>query len=297
MSTTNDLLQPKVATATGESLPAVQSSLDTRIAVLEERTAPKPKSVLDRVKDWGGLASLVLALVYSFPLGLWDRFIVEEKKRVAAQLAELRGVVDQSTVIMTDGARALAATQDPFLYDTIGRAINTRLFVLMTKHRAEFEKNKEAFTAPELLVVGYNFLATGQADAAAIFFDTAERKAGSDLQSRVEALRQRGKLLFMQGPQQDRRAARTLFQTALRELEKTRSYQTMMAHASLTSEWALFELMDGDWACGRQKLALAQAALTQLAPFMNDQGNFAKLVSQRTSALQRQPNQPEVGCS
>lgn len=41
-----------------------------RLAILEERTHPKPKSVVDRLKDWGGVASLVIAIAYSFPIGL-----------------------------------------------------------------------------------------------------------------------------------------------------------------------------------------------------------------------------------
>lgn len=276
--------------------PDETNSLHTRIAVLEERTATKPKTWVDRVKDWGGVASLLLALAYSFPLGVWDRFIVAEKKRVAEEIAALRAVVDQSTVIMSDGARALAGTQDPFLYDTIGRAVNTRLFVLMTKHKPEFEKHKQAFTAPELLVIGYNFLNAGHGETALAFFDVAERKAGNDMASQVEALRQRAKLLFLQGPLQDRPRARATFQGALTRLEQARNLQATQTHASLLAEWALFELIDGDWACGQEKLARAESELVRLAPYMNDKGNLARLVAERTRVLQRQPQQPAAGC-
>jgi hypothetical protein len=41
-----------------------------RVAALEERTRDKPKGLLDRIKEWSGVATAVLALLYTFPLGV-----------------------------------------------------------------------------------------------------------------------------------------------------------------------------------------------------------------------------------
>ncbi len=270
--------------------------LATRVAVLEERTLPKHKTRLERIKDWGGIASLALTLAYSFPLGVWDRFIEPDKKRAAEELVRLRDVVEQSVVIISEGGKALAGIQDPFLYDTVGRAVNTRLFVLMSKHRELFEKHKELLTPPELLVIGNTFAFVNLPDAARPFFVRAHERAGQDVQSKVEAIRQLAKGLFAQGPSRDQTQARGLFQQALQTLVTTRSQQAMYSHAALQAEWALMELIDGDWQCGQDKLQLAQAELATLAPFLNDQGNFARLVDQRTRALTPRPGQPRVGC-
>src|SRR5262245_15077333 len=107
------------------------TSFSERVAILEERTRPKQKSLLDRLKDRGGLVSLLAAVAYSFPIGLWDRFIVPEQTKRTQEIAELKNVVNHSTALMADGARALAGISDPYLYDVVGRAINTRLYVLM----------------------------------------------------------------------------------------------------------------------------------------------------------------------
>jgi hypothetical protein len=267
-----------------------------RLAILEERTHPKPKSVVDRLKDWGGVASLVIAIAYSFPIGLWDRFIEPEKKKAEQEVADLRSTIEQSTIMMADGARALAGISDPFLYDVVGRSVNTRLYVLMAKHKAAFHRHKDAFTAPESLVIGYNFLSTNQIEAALIFLQHAQDQAGGDLATEVEAMRLRAKALFIQGPLQDRATARSIFAAAISRTEQHRSHQAISSYISLTAEWGLFELLDGDWACGQKQIALTRRAYAGFAPFMNDHGNFGRLVEEKTKALAPRPGQSMSGC-
>jgi hypothetical protein len=259
-----------------------------------ERLARKRKSFLDLVKDWGGVASLVIAIGYSFPLGIWEKFIQAEQQRTAAEVKSLRSVIEETVSILTEGTRTLSATQDPFLYDTAARAINTRIFLQMAKHREMFEKHRNELTPPELLVIGNNYTMTGQPELALPFFSAAEEKAKTDMQSRYEAMRQRAKIRFSPGPLQDRPESRKSFQTAVAAMAQTPSLR--FASVSLLSEWALFELLDGDWSCGQQKLAEAKRTLEDLAPYMNDNGNFLRLITQRTQALNIKVGQPSVGC-
>jgi hypothetical protein len=269
-------------------------SVAERLATLEERTAARPKTWLDRLKDWGGVASLVIAIGYSFPLGVWEKFFLPEQQREAAEIQKLRDVIEQTTTILSDGARSIAAIQDPFLKDTAARAVNTRIFLLLSKHQGDFEKHGKRLTAPELLVVGHNFSMTNQAAAALPFFEAALAVAGPDVQSRFEAMRQIAKTKFAPGAQQDRLAARQSFASAVQLAARA---ATLKLHAaSLTAEWALFELIDGDWACGQTKLADARLQLAELAPMMNDNGNFTRLIEQRTAGLTPQPAQPAIGC-
>ena len=276
--------------------PQVQASptVTERLVALEERTTPKPKTILDRLKDWGGLVSLIIAIGYSFPIGIWDRFIEPEKRRVASEIQTIRSVIEGTTTMLSEGARTLASIQDPFLYDTAARAINTRIFLQMNKHRLLFEKHKKALTPPELIMIGNNFTMTGQPDAALPFIITAQENAGLDVQTKVEAMRQRAKILFSEGPLQNRQESRKYFNDAISIMSPlpTMKYASM----SLLAEWALFELLDGDWACGQEKLAEAKTALNELSPYMNDNGNFAKLISQRTQSLSLRPGQTTTGC-
>lgn len=265
-----------------------------RLAALEERTAPKPKTIINTVKDWGGVASLVIAIGYSFPLGIWEKFIEPEKRRVAAELQSLRNVIEETTTIHAEGARTLSSIQDPYLKDTAGRAISTRIYLQMSKHRIQFEKYRSILTPPELLIIGNNFSMTGQEEAALPFFEAAQANAGLDVQSKMEAMRQRAKILFSPGPLQNRKESRKIFDEAIVAMASIRSMK--FASMSLLFEWALFELLDGDWTCGQEKLAAAKTALNELSPYMNDNGNFAKLVTQRTRSLKLRPGQTTAGC-
>lgn len=259
-----------------------------------ERLARKRKTLVEVLKDWGGVASLVIAIGYSFPLGIWEKFIQAEKQRNAAEVQSLRAVIEETIGITSEGAKTLSTTQDPFLYDTAARAINTRIFLQMAKHRELFDKHLKALTPPELLVIGNNYVMTGQAERALPFFKEAEDKAGPDLQSKYEAMRQKAKIRFTAGPLQDQPESRKNFQTAITAMAQVPSLR--FASVSLLSEWAFFELVDGDWSCGQQKLGEAMRSLADLAPYMNDNGNFARLVTQRTQALSKKAGQPTAGC-
>ena len=59
------------------------ASFEKRISVLEERTAPKPKALVERITAWGGVATFLLAFLYTFPLGVWEKFWVSPVNAIA----------------------------------------------------------------------------------------------------------------------------------------------------------------------------------------------------------------------
>jgi hypothetical protein len=267
-----------------------------RLAALEERTTPRPKTIIDRVKDWGGVASLVIAIGYSFPLGIWEKFIEPEKKRTAAEIQSLRNVIEETIALLAESARTLSSIPDPYLRDTAGRAMNTRIYLQMTKNRMQFEKYKALLTPPELLIIGSNFSMTGQPEAGLPFLEMAQTKAGADVQSKFEAMRQRAKILFVRGPLQNRQESRKLFSEAIAEMVAIPHMNMKYASTSLKSEWAYFEMVDGDWMCGQEKLAESKASLKEIARYSNDNGNLEKLVTHITQSLSQQLGQPAIGC-
>ncbi|WP_421884623.1 hypothetical protein [Pacificispira sp.] len=280
--------------ASGSATPDM--TLSERVHVLEERTRPKSKGLVDHVKDWGGVASLVIALLYSFPLGLWDRFIVSEKVRTAREISELRAVVEESTIILSDGARALSAIVDPSLRDMVQRALNTRLYIVMSRHKEALGRHIDAFTPPEALVIGYNFQITNQHEAAIDFFRFAKERAEADEVTRLEAVRMEAKLFFLPGNMQDRAKARQLYDAAAAQMHASLTPLNAGTYLTLLSEWGMFELIDGDWMCGQEKIRAVHMTYPQFAPFLNDQGNFLRMIAQRTQPLARRPDQPAEGC-
>jgi len=71
----------------------VSSDLIDRVSLLEERTKDKQKTVIDRVKEWSGVATAVFAILYTIPLGVWDRFVLTSEQRSEREVAELRGTI------------------------------------------------------------------------------------------------------------------------------------------------------------------------------------------------------------
>lgn len=280
----------------GESVEKVARTVEERLAVMEERTALRPKSLLDRAKEWGGIATLIVALAYSFPLGVWDRWITPERERLAAELAELRSALEQSSVMLADSARTLAMISDPALMDTVGRAFNTRLYIMMAKYKDAFAKRKDDLTPAELIVIGYNFTVTNQYKSALEFLRYASEKAAGEPLLLVAALREKAKALFAPSSVQNKYEAAKAFEKALLVLEHGQSIQELGMHASLSAEWGYFEMMDGDWLCGKTLTEAALKRLGELSLWLNDEGKFSQLIVAKTRNLRLKPNQPELGC-
>ncbi len=58
-------------------------AFDERLAVLEERTKPKPRTIYDRIKDWAGVLTFVIAVLCTYPLGVWDIVTSAKQRRLA----------------------------------------------------------------------------------------------------------------------------------------------------------------------------------------------------------------------
>lgn len=274
-----------------------QPDFNARIAVLEERTKDKPKTMLDQLKAWGGILSLVIALAYSFPIGLWDRFIVTEQQKEAGQIAHLRNVVEQSTSLMIENGRAMSSIRDENLRDMVARAFNTRLFVIMTKNRDAFFKYKEQFTPPEALVIGFNFFMANQRNEAVEFYKLAADKAGQDVVTAVEAMRMHARALAVPGAGQDKAAARAVFANAHSKLKDLKDLYSINSQMTLLADWGLFEKMDGDWLCGEQKTREAADLYNSVAMLLADNGQFLVLLNAKNRMLSPRPDQPQLGCA
>jgi hypothetical protein len=166
----------------------------------------------------------------------------------------------------------------------------------MAKHGPAFDRRWEEFSTAELIVLGYNYLTINKFDRAAKFFEYARHKADNRL-LQAEAIRHLAKTLFMGPSSQEKVKARAQFQTALASLKDGRTPQEIGLRATLRSEWGYLELLQGDWLCGVQQTQIAVAELDQAAPLLNDNGNFKRMLIQRTSMLKEQPGQPKAGCA
>lgn len=274
-----------------------EQSILERLATLEERTRPKKPGLVDNIKAWGGVASLVIALAYSFPLGLWDRFVVSPEQSKAQELQGLRDVISTATNIILKNAEAMTGISDPQMRDQASRAATTQMYLLMQKNGQAFINRKNDFVPAEALVIGNNFMIVNQYASAIEFFEHAQAIAGEDVLSKIEASRMLGKARFFPGPSQDLNAARTSFREGLKLGDNNANFQVQGAILTLYTEWGLLEHQLGDWKCGKENIAVARQMYAQYETVINDQGNLLKIIEAQIGSLQRQVNQPALGCA
>jgi len=273
---------------------AAPMGVEERLAVLEERTRPKPKGWLDLLKEWGGAGSLAIALLYSFPLGVWDRFVVSREERAGRELAELRGVLDKASEIFVQGAEALGGLQDPTLYDLVTRSTNNRIFLVMEQREAAFSRRRADLRPTEQVMTGLLFATANKPARAVEFLEAVPETADPIL--RAEAARQLAKIHFLPSRQQDADAARGQFRRGLDILGPERSPLAQGMRLDLLGEWGGMEMRFGDWSCGQRLINDSIRQATSLGDMLGDRGNTLRLLVQEAQSLQRAPGQPAAGC-
>jgi len=131
------------------------SNFDARIAVLEERTKPKARTIFDRIKDWSGILTFVIAVAYTYPLGVWDRFVVTGQQQVTKEVSDLRSIILALTQADAENLRAYAAISDPNIQIQLGQTANARKSALLAPNVPLIERHYEKLTGSELELLGY----------------------------------------------------------------------------------------------------------------------------------------------
>ena len=138
----------------------LQPDLSSRIAVLEERTRPKERTVLDRIKDWSGVLTFVIAVLYTYPLGVWDRFVVTAEQQKTKEINDLRSTVLKLSELDSEATRTLPSIADVQQQVLYGQITNSRKNSLLIPELPLVRKHYSALSAAELELLGYqlNFL-------------------------------------------------------------------------------------------------------------------------------------------
>ena len=278
----------------------VTPSLEARISIIEERTRPKPKSTLDKIKDWGGVVTLIIAFAYSFPLGLWDRFIVSKEKRQQEEIVQLRNVIDQTSALLIEEGKTQLSLVDPLVKDIVNRAYSSRISILMANNRDKFEKNMLTFSPFELMVIGYNFQSSNQIDLSIPYYIEAQNKAKGDLTAEAEALRLLATARFMkgtiEGTIESKNLARVLYQDSINKALAQGTPNSTYNAMYTATHWGILELNNGDWACGKKQIALARNIYSNIYLSLNDNGQFRNLIDLQVNHLNKKIGQADKGC-
>jgi tetratricopeptide (TPR) repeat protein len=274
-----------------------EAALSERVATLEERTTPKPKTIFDQLKEWGGILSLLIALGYTFPLGLWDRFMISPQEAEQRKINAARSVVLQSAQLVADFGRTISAIQDPRLRTMVSRAYNTQLQILMASNNDLIAKYAGRLEPQEILVLAYDYQMVADIDKAIAFYQMALNMS-QDNYLRSEILRLKGQALFIPSPRQDIAGARAAFLEAARHARGAQSLAGVGSWISTLSYWASAELLAGDWKCGQQLMTEAVAALDSNGALLGDDGaSMPQMLRFQIAKSVKRAGQPELGCA
>lgn len=268
--------------------------LAERIARLEERTAPRPKTWMELLQAYGGILSLAIAMLYSFPLGVWDRWFETEATRSRQELTALRDSLERVAQMQVEGARAASGIREPMLLDTVMRSTNNRILLTLAPREARFLERQNEFAPSEQVMIGLLFAFVEKAPTALAFFRAAQAK--DDPLIRLEAQRAEAGLLFRPSAIQDLGRARSVFAALQRPLPPQAGFALHTVQINALRDWALNEFTLGDPSCGRELYHRLEARLIQMEPLMNDNGMFGTQVMSLFVRFIAQPPVPGPGC-
>src|SRR5262245_37815661 len=148
------------------------SGLDRRLCVLEERTKPAPKSFVKAITEWSGVATFLLAFLYTFPLGVWDRFIVDPIK-------EERNLIVKLTEVDTELFKT-SQNLPPDQMFALELSMRAKKTALLLQNRELIKKKQGALSAIETELLAYQAGSVGDVELAMQLYDSAFKKAHAE---------------------------------------------------------------------------------------------------------------------
>ncbi|WP_203076749.1 hypothetical protein [Falsiroseomonas ponticola] len=274
----------------------VDPGLLERLAVLEERSKPKPKSVVDRVKEWAGVATALIALLYTIPLGVWDTWVTSPEARGREAL---RSALIQVADLESRQAQGFAQINDHQARIIFLGAVGAQRAALLARVEPLIDGHRDSLTVPELMLLGYNLAQAGRTERAIGIFEATARAAtaqGSPLPMRAEVDRQLAMLHsnLVDGP--NIAAVRMHYARNLAALLVSTGPLVQQQAAVSALEWAFVEKFapQGNWACGTILQAWALRVLTVLAPAVPQAASLLEMAEERFSQLIRPATLPPV---
>jgi hypothetical protein len=243
---------------------SISSDFDSRLAVLEERTKPREKTILERIKDWSGVLTFIVAVLYTYPLGVWDRFVVTAEQQRIKEMDALRGTILRVTELDSETFRLIASIADVQQQTLLSQVQNARKGTMLIPEIPLIEKHYSELSGAELQLLGYQLNYLGDQGGLVLrILDLASQKmikaknnvgAADTYRTQAQLYSSYGSL----GPNLPK--SRDLFQKSIQvslQAEPTRSLGIALAVAM---DWANLEALSGNWHCTE---ALGNWAISQ----------------------------------
>lgn len=217
------------------------------------------RALLDLLKEWGGLATLVIALLYTFPFSLVDRYFNAQRERELGEhnaVAEVRRAMSEMAALRAEKASRFVQSSDPRYQNEINSAYDIRIYNVIYTQKENFRAWSSKLRSSELYWIGSSLALIGEVGEAQYYYDLAISAAEKENipGTILTVLREKGNSLFLDSPYQDVEKARSAYLEAIKVVAGQTSYNSRSFYVSLVSELVSGELLYGSYECGRSNV-------------------------------------------
>ncbi|WP_139108450.1 MULTISPECIES: hypothetical protein [unclassified Ensifer] len=217
------------------------------------------RTLLDLLKEWGGLATLVIALLYTFPFSLVDRYFNAQRERQLSErdaVAEVRRAIADMAALRAEKASRFVQSSDPRYQNEIASAYDIRIYNVIYTQKENFRSWSSNLRSSELYWIGSSLTLIGEVGEAQYYYDSAISAAEKENipGTVVTVRREKGNSLFLDSPNQDLEKARSAYLEAIKVVSGQTSYNSRTFYVSLVSELVSGELLYGSYQCGRSNV-------------------------------------------
>lgn len=238
-------------------------SVEERLTLLEERTRPKKKTALEHVKDWAGVATALIALLYTIPLGVWDYWIKTPEARGSEAL---RAGLVQLAELEARGVQGMSSIKEDQLRLVFVSAIGAQRAAVLARIYPHIATRSETLSMPELIMLGYNLGQAGHSDQALTAYRIASEVGARDnapLALRADVYRMVAQFHAGNFERANIAEIRINYKQNLDLLMRFDTPPARQQAANSAFEWAFFEkvISGGDWVCGEELQAWARRVI------------------------------------
>jgi hypothetical protein len=246
------------------------TDIETRISILEDRTNQKQPHITDIITKFASVGTLVIALLYTFPLGVWDRFMVTAQQEEDKKVDSLRSLAVQLADIDAEYLRTAHGIKQGDAQASYGRAVGTKKAALISRSLPLIIDHYQQLTVHEMILLAYNLSLFGRVDLATRIYDAAEKAARNEsaIQTIADIFRLRATMHLNAGKPLELKWLRDNYLQSIQVLVPYRSPNYTAQAANSVYEWAKIELASGDWHCGMklgEKAILMVNSLPQIS--------------------------------
>ncbi len=271
--------------------------IECRLAVLEERTHEKPKRLVEHVKEWGGVATLIVAMLYTFPLGVWDRFYLTKEAREAARIETLSNLTMEMANLDAEMAQGFSNIQDVSMKNFFTRSLSSKKLIIINKNLDLIEKYYDQLEPSELAMLGYSLGQAGQIGFGERLLDEALEKLGDENASlKSDLYRLKATMTVNNIEELDINSVRKNFYAAIQYLKRFSSDNAKLQSSNSAYEWAILEMSKGDWACGQEIAKWSIDTISSIPPINPQVNTYLDQYRYSFSQLKKQEWQLDEGC-